>query len=425
MRATRVIRDGGIDVRRAKIAALVLVACLLGAAAAASAAPATLRVLLPIGGGYTEEDQQALATEFMRQRPDVRVDMEFVGWDALWDRIITSIAAGNAPDVIYIGSRWIPALADMGAIIPLDEYITQEKYDLYYPTVWDTVRYDGKIWGIVRAMSTKALLYNRSLFQQYGVQAPTNWDEVLEAARKLHHPPNLYGFGLPGNRFVSTVTEFQNWLYANNGRITDEQGRATIDRPEAVEALDFYINGLGQYAQPSPVEWRREDLIRLFKSQTIGMYTDHVFSAIEAINSGIDVGISMIPKGPRGVQPYATVLVTDSIAIPTQARNRELAVEFALFMTSFDNQSKWDELLGFVPPMPQEASLPTFQQWYWQPFLEGIRYGVPEAVYIKDWEATQEAILTAMQKVLFKEATPEAALREAAQIINILQGFRQ
>ncbi len=418
-------RDGGIAVRRARIAALVIVACLLGAAVAASAAPATLRVLLPIGGGYTEEDQQALATEFMRQRPDVRVDMEFVGWDALWDRIITSIAAGNAPDIIYIGSRWIPALADMGAIIPLDEYITQEKYDLYYPTVWDTVRYEGKIWGIVRAMSTKALLYNRGLFERYGVQPPTDWDEVLDAARKLHHPPTLYGFGLPGNRFVSTVTEFQNWLYANNGRITDEQGRATIDQPEAVEALDFYINGLGQYAQPSPVEWRREDLIRLFKSQTIGMYTDHVFSAIEAIGSGIDVGISMIPKGPRGVQPYATVLVTDSIAIPTQARNRDLAVEFALFMTSFDNQSKWDELLGFVPPMPQEASLPTFQQWYWRPFLEGIRYGVPEAVYIKDWEATQEAILTAMQKVLFKEATPEAALREAAQIINILQGFRQ
>ncbi|WP_324667920.1 ABC transporter substrate-binding protein [Geochorda subterranea] len=425
MRARRVTRDGGIAVRRARIAALVIVACLLGAAVAASAAPATLRVLLPIGGGYTEEDQQALATEFMRQRPDVRVDMEFVGWDALWDRIITSIAAGNAPDIIYIGSRWIPALADMGAIIPLDEYITQEKYDLYYPTVWDTVRYEGKIWGIVRAMSTKALLYNRGLFERYGVQPPTDWDEVLDAARKLHHPPTLYGFGLPGNRFVSTVTEFQNWLYANNGRITDEQGRATIDQPEAVEALDFYINGLGQYAQPSPVEWRREDLIRLFKSQTIGMYTDHVFSAIEAIGSGIDVGISMIPKGPRGVQPYATVLVTDSIAIPTQARNRDLAVEFALFMTSFDNQSKWDELLGFVPPMPQEASLPTFQQWYWRPFLEGIRYGVPEAVYIKDWEATQEAILTAMQKVLFKEATPEAALREAAQIINILQGFRQ
>lgn len=425
MRARRVTQDGGIAVRRARIAALVIVACLLGAAVAASAAPATLRVLLPIGGGYTEEDQQALATEFMRQRPDVRVDMEFVGWDALWDRIITSIAAGNAPDIIYIGSRWIPALADMGAIIPLDEYITQEKYDLYYPTVWDTVRYEGKIWGIVRAMSTKALLYNRGLFERYGVQPPTDWDEVLDAARKLHHPPTLYGFGLPGNRFVSTVTEFQNWLYANNGRITDEQGRATIDQPEAVEALDFYINGLGQYAQPSPVEWRREDLIRLFKSQTIGMYTDHVFSAIEAIGSGIDVGISMIPKGPRGVQPYATVLVTDSIAIPTQARNRDLAVEFALFMTSFDNQSKWDELLGFVPPMPQEASLPTFQQWYWRPFLEGIRYGVPEAVYIKDWEATQEAILTAMQKVLFKEATPEAALREAAQIINILQGFRQ
>lgn len=401
-----------------------MLAFVVSLAAPAAAAPVTLRVLLPIGGGYTEEDQLVLAQDFMKERPDVRIDMEFVGWDALWDRIVTSIAAGNAPDVIYIGSRWVPALADMGAIVPLDEFITKEKYDLYYPAVWDTVRYQGKIWGIVRAMSTKALLYNKALFQKYGVQPPTNWNEVLDAARKLHHPDDVYGFGLPGNRFVSTVTEFQNWLYANDGRITDATGRATIDSPEAVEALDFYVNQLGRYTQPSPVEWRREDMIRLFKSQKVAMYTDHVFSAIEAMNAGIDIGIQMVPKGPKGVKPYATVLVTDSIAIPTQSKNRQLAVEFALFMTNLQNQGKWDELLGFVPPMPKESSLPTFQKWYWKPFLDGIQYGVPEAVDVKDWEGTQEAILTAMQKVLFKEATPAAAFKEAAQTINILQGVR-
>ena len=87
----------------------------------------TLRVLMPIGGGYTIEDQEAIAKEFEKTHPDVKIQMEFVGWGELWNKIITSIGAGAAPDVMYIGSRWIPALADMGAIIPLDKYITPEK----------------------------------------------------------------------------------------------------------------------------------------------------------------------------------------------------------------------------------------------------------------------------------------------------------
>jgi len=403
--------------------AVAVVVSMLALSGTASAE--TLRVLLPIGGGYTEEDQIAIAEAYMAAHPDVQVEMEFVGWDALWDRIITSIATGNAPDVIYIASRWIPALADMGAIIPLDPYIDEAKWALYYPAVWESVEYQGQHWGIVRAMSTKALLYNKTLLEAAGVELPmTSWEAILEAARRVHNPPEVYGFGLPANRFVSTVTEFQNWLYANGARITNEEGVATVDSPAAVEAMEFYFGALKAYAQPSPIEWRREDLIRLFKSGRLAMYTDHVFSVIEALEAGIDVGVQMVPAGPQGDRPFATVVVTDSIAIPAQARHKDLAVEFAMFMTNFENQATWDITLGFIPPMPAEAGLEAFNPWYWQVFIEGLEYGIPQAASIQDWEGVQEALLTATQKYFLGQADAETALKEAAQTINILQGVQ-
>ena len=403
--------------------ALAVLAGLLAWSGTASAE--TLRVLLPIGGGYTEEDQIAIAEAYMAAHPDVQVEMEFVGWDALWDRIITSIATGNAPDVIYIASRWIPALADMGAIIPLDPYIDEAKWALYYPAVWESVEYQGQHWGIVRAMSTKALLYNKTLLEAAGVELPmTSWEAILEAARRVHNPPEVYGFGLPANRFVSTVTEFQNWLYANGARITNEEGVATVDSPAAVEAMEFYFGALKAYAQPSPIEWRREDLIRLFKSGRLAMYTDHVFSVIEALEAGIDVGVQMVPAGPQGDRPFATVVVTDSIAIPAQARHKDLAVEFAMFMTNFENQATWDITLGFIPPMPAEAELEAVNPWDWQVFIEGLEYGIPQAASIQDWEGVQEALLTATQKYFLGQADAETALKEAAQTINILQGVQ-
>jgi len=188
--------------------------------------------------------------------------------------------------------------------------------------------------------------------------------------------------------------------------------------------MEFYFGALKAYAQPSPIEWRREDLIRLFKSGRLAMYTDHVFSVIEALEAGIDVGVQMVPAGPQGDRPFATVVVTDSIAIPAQARHKDLAVEFAMFMTNFENQATWDITLGFIPPMPAEAGLEAFNPWYWQVFIEGLEYGIPQAASIQDWEGVQEALLTATQKYFLGQADAETALKEAAQTINILQGVQ-
>ena len=417
------VRKMSIFVSKRVISLLIVaIFALSSTSLAESAKKTTITVLMPIGGGYTIEDQQDLAVAFEKEYPDVKVNMVFVGWDALWDKIVISAGARAAPDVIYIGSRWIPALADLGVIIPLDRYITPEKREMYPKAVWDTVMYRGETWGVVRAMSTKCFLYNKELFAKYGAREPSDWDTLLEAMMRCHNPPESYGIGLAGKRFISTVSQYQNYLYANGGGIVDEEGRAIINEPEAVEALEFYA-GLAKYSQPSPLEWKREDLIELFSVGKIAMYIDHVHNAKEAMDKGIDVGIFMIPKGPKGEAPYSTIQVTDSVAISAQSKHKDIAVEFINFMTNLKNQAKFDELLGFIPPIIAEAELPAFQKWYWKPFIEVAKYGVPEAVGILDWEATQDAILTAIQKVLLGKSSADKALNDAARTINLLQGL--
>lgn len=382
----------------------------------------TLRVLMPIGGGYTIEDQKAIATEFEKDNPGINIQLEFVGWGDLWNKIVTSIGAGAAPDVMYIGSRWIPALAEMGAIVPLDKYITPEKRDMYYKTVWNTLTYNGHVWGIAKAMSTKVFVYNKKLFEEKGVKVPTNWDELLAAAKKLYDPSHgVYGIAMAGKKFVSTVTQFQQYLYANDGKIVDpDTGKITIADPEAVKALEFYKE-LSKYAQPGIIDWTREDLVKLFESGKAAMYIDHVHNARKALERGIDVGFFLIPGGPDSVKRYSTVIVTDCMAISSQSKNSQLALKFVNYMTSFKKQAEFDLKLGFVPPMIKEKDLPEFQKWYWKPYIEAIKYGYPEAVEIKDWEGTQEAILDAIQSVLLNVSDAQTALKQSTRIIKILQ----
>lgn len=389
-------------------------------------AKTTLNVLLPIGGGYTIEDQEAIGEEFEESNPDIDVEMEFVGWANLFDDIVTSIGGGNAPDIMYIGSRWIPQLANMGSIIPLDEYLTEEKKEMYPEKVWNTTTYKGEIYGVVRAMSSKALIYNKELFEEAGLDPedpPETWDELHSYAKKIDAlGENINGFGLAADKFTSTTSQFLNFLYANGGRVVNEEGEVILDQPEAIEALDFYAKKLPEVSESSPMEWRREDLIKPFEDGKIGMYIDHVHNAKSASDSGIDVGIAYIPGGPaEGAPRSASVQVTDSIAIPAQSENKEEAWEFIEYMTSFDKQAEWDKKLGFIPPIKKEMELEAFDTWYWEPYLEITRKYAVGQPKLQNYTAGEEVILNAIQKVFLGRQSPEEALTGAASSIRSME----
>lgn len=406
--------------------ALVLVPLLSSNVQAAD--KTTLNVLLPIGGGYTIEDQKAIGNQFEETHPDVEVKMQFVGWANLFDRIVTSIGSGDAPDAMYIGSRWIPQLANLGALTPLGKYASEEKLGMYPQPVMDTVTYTGKIYGIVKSMSSKALIYNKELFRKAGLDPespPENWDELYNYAEKISAVgEDVYGFGLAAKKFTSTTSQFLNFLYANGGRVINKEGEITIDNEEAVEALEFYSEELPKVSEPSPLEWKRENLIKPFKSGKIGMYIDHVHSAKAALDAGIDVGVALIPGGPSDVAPeHATVQVTDSIAIPTQSDHPELAWEFIEFMTSYEQQLKWDKNLGFIPPITKEMEAEYFQsKWYWKPYLEATRKYAVGQPKLENYTAGEEILLNAIQKVFLGRATPKQALEGAASSIRSMEG---
>lgn len=388
----------------------------------------TLNVLLPIGGGYTIEDQKAIGNQFEEKRPDVDVKMQFVGWANLFDTIVTSIGAGDAPDAMYIGSRWIPQLANLGAIKPLGDYASEEKLEMYPQPVMDTVTYQGKIYGIVKSMSSKALIYNKELFRKAGLDPespPKTWDELYNYAEKIDSlGKDVYGFGLAGKKFTSTTSQFLNFLYSNGGRVVNAEGKVTLAAPEAIEALEFYTEKLPKVSEPSPMEWKRENLIKPFKAGKVGMYIDHVHSAAKALDAGIDVGVALIPGGPaEGAPEHATVQVTDSIAIPTQSDHPDLAWEFIKFMTSYEQQLKWDKRLGFIPPIEKEMEDEFFQsKWYWKPYLEATRKYAVGQPKLKNYTAGEEIILNAIQKAFLGRATPEQALKGAASSIRSMEG---
>lgn len=120
---------------------------------------------------FCGDKMQPAHAEFIKQwegkNPGFKVAPEVVGWDQCQDKATTLAAAGTPVGLAYVGSRTLKQFANNELIVPIE--FTEEEKKAYYPYIMDTVTTDGRQWGIPVAFSTKALYWNKDLFEKAGL----------------------------------------------------------------------------------------------------------------------------------------------------------------------------------------------------------------------------------------------------------------
>ncbi len=87
-----------------------------------------------------------LIQKFEQENPGIKIDPERISWDVYNQKLLTAIAGGYPPDVAQVKLWWQPQLVEMGALLPLDDYIAAwDGKDDVYDNVWELTRHsDGK-----------------------------------------------------------------------------------------------------------------------------------------------------------------------------------------------------------------------------------------------------------------------------------------
>ena len=128
-------------------------------------------------------------------------------------KLQTMFAAGEPPDVFYLGLENVSDMATKNLLADMEELIEQDKargtptIDLndFYPATVRCFRIDpetgqvgkGRLVGLPKGFTTVGFYYNRDLFRRAGVPEPSpngwTWDEFIAAARAIGKLPNSYG----------------------------------------------------------------------------------------------------------------------------------------------------------------------------------------------------------------------------------------
>ncbi|MAT81110.1 MAG: hypothetical protein CMJ29_05630 [Phycisphaerae bacterium] len=203
------------------------------------------------GDGGPAEDaivDRALA-RFEEANPTIHVTRLNPG-DAgsFYTKLQTMMAAGDPPDVFYVGAERLAAYADAGLLLSLDELSTSSstagdfKLQDFYPSTVDAFRFEdgqvgsGSLWGIPKDFTTVGFYYNRDLLERAGVPEPSSdwtWDDFIDSARAVGSLPDC-----TGAEFVSWASMVRAVLWTEGVDLIDAEGNIRADDPRVIEVLD-------------------------------------------------------------------------------------------------------------------------------------------------------------------------------------------
>jgi multiple sugar transport system substrate-binding protein len=257
------------------LSVVLALALVLGLVSVASAADFTINV--NIWDSNQQAGLQEIADDWTKIS-GVPVKIEVVNWDSYWTLLAAGAQGGEMPDVFWTHSNTVQMYMDNDLLLKLNDYIAKDGVDmnLYYEDIVKLyTRADGNIYALPKDHDTIALLYNKAIFDKYGVEYPTDdwtWEDMYAAAQKIQEggaADGVYGMAMNTS---NNQDGWYNLVYDYGGKvITDDHKGTTIGSDEGKAGMEMVRKLLTAGAPQGVVAETGTD--SLFQSDKVGMIT--------------------------------------------------------------------------------------------------------------------------------------------------------
>ena len=221
---------------------LVLLAGLVGCTPKAASGPVTIHILTQDQAGIKPAEVDQIAADFMAKNPDIKVVMEYVGYDFIHDKIVTGMAAKPpAYDASMIDVIWPDEFVKAGYLLDVTSRITPEMRSGIFPSAWNGVTRNGKVYGMPWLMDVKYFMYNKDMLAQAGFNAPPQtWEELVDQAKVLKEKgivefPIIWSW----NQKEGVVCDFTVLLFGAGGSFVDDSGKPAFNDDKGVQVLSW------------------------------------------------------------------------------------------------------------------------------------------------------------------------------------------
>jgi multiple sugar transport system substrate-binding protein len=370
------------------------------------------------------EVETAVVAAFEAGNPDIKVEFESVPMSDIFLKYKTLIAGGVSPDVMSMNLENGYTFASLGALEPLDGWITKSGYDLntVYKSTLDMFKVDGVQYSMPGTFSDVVLFYNKDLFDAAGLQYPAkNWTqkELITAATALTKDTNgdgkidQFGYNFPWWPVVLEMYGASIW--SKDGKT------CTLNSPEGVQAFQSIVDAryLYKYA-PTADQLAEQGDWDMFMAGKLAMFPTGPW-AVQPFNDKVTFtyDIADMPAGSK----QATLVFANSYAMSATSKNKDAAWRFIEFATGPVGTKIRQDGKYEISPVKEiaekyyVANLAGDDPAHAIVFMQVLDYAVGQPLHA-NWNMISDAIQPELDLALSNAETVQKALDNACVGIN-------
>jgi ABC-type glycerol-3-phosphate transport system substrate-binding protein len=351
-----------------------------------SAADAAQEIRLKVQYWDSESFMQNIGRPFLIRNPSYRFETAYLqSWRSVGDYI--RWVRQERPDVLQIPLAYVDDLARAGLLLPLDDRIARDGYDLggLYEPVVRILREAGagKLYGLAPHFNTYALFYNRTLFEQNGVPLPQDgmtWDDVLRTAarfggRSADGKP-VYGLSFGGAYYGQSATPFTGIeaIGATQGlQLLDAAGKRATAGTAAwrgiwEKVLPGYKDGWIANESRPPIQgsvlmtdlYKTDPFLTGRTAMTVrsGSYLGDILQAADKIGFRDEWGVVSQPVDPAAPDRAARFDVEEIYAINAMSPNAEAAWKLLKYIMSAEQAQREERYIPYRQMHTRQSGWP-------------------------------------------------------------------
>jgi multiple sugar transport system substrate-binding protein len=322
-------------------------------------------------GTSLQNDKEVLTPvlEKFTKETGIKVNLQVIGWNDLQNKIQTAVTSGQGPDVVNIGNTWATSLQATGAF---QEFGDSEMKaiggaDKFGKVALSTGGAPGKtVTSVPLYGLAYGLYYNKQMFKDAGLEAPTTWEDLVTDAKKLT-TGGKYGFTIAGGSY----TENSHFAFINSaqngGEWFDKDGKPTFTQKANVDGIKRYLDLMqsDKVVNTSNAQYDNgTQAVSDFANKKAAMMLTQNNANSTITSNGMskdDFGVVPFPA-PQGEKDIASFPAGINLSIFKNTKNKDGALKFVKYMTSADTQATLDKPYSALPVLASAADSVTDEQ---------------------------------------------------------------
>lgn len=380
----------------------------------------TIKILSGIQVESEAPLELALADEFMKENPNIKI--EFIGEKNanIPTRLIAMNASNELPDAFQVVTQFASQAKEMGMLIDPSPYLS----DNYKNNLVDSVRklatLDDSLYVIPWTVQPQVLVYRSDWLEKANIDKIETMDDFRKAAIAFTNTKeDVYGFAMVGTQNGSGQARFLQFVNSFGIReVYDDNGtwKSDLTTDKYRDCLTFFTNLdlVDGVVAPGATETGYPEACNFVSQNKAGLIITGSNGVGVIANSNEDLKGKLATVAiPKQVQHCSNVPV-GGYAISSQCKHPEAVAKYLEFITAPERAVPFAVQTGRLPVLKDALSSPELQDPMLKGCVDAIQYAIPQpnfADYSEVWDVMGESYNSVLSGVSIDDAMKQVEKR--------------